>query len=136
MILMNWSKAEGESPDGMARPMFLKSSSVCHKMWSNLKPAPQAEAPGQAKRPPSQKGWGGVPQSTICTVPWGCNLPKPISPIATAPRDPEMQASWLPEPGESRGIRQAAAPQTGATDIKTRVPTIYKASLQATLKHF
>lgn len=51
---------------------------------------------------------GGVPQSTVCTVPWGITCQR----IATVPWDPEMEASLLSKPGNEE-TSQTAATQLG-----------------------
>ena len=46
LLLAISSEAEGEHKDGDPQPTFPESISVATRYMANLKPAPQAEAPG------------------------------------------------------------------------------------------
>lgn len=70
---------------------------IAARCVANLRPAPQAAAPGQVHRPFSQKDQG-VFQSATVQCPRGGSLPRTASVIVTAPWDPRTQASLAPRP--------------------------------------
>ena len=75
---------------------------------------------------------GGVPQSTVCTVPWGITCQR----IATVPWDPEMEASWLSKPGNEE-TSQTVPPNWGNRHKNQGTKYILSvSSLQETVKHF
>lgn len=59
-MLMNWSMAEKEYKDCVHWPPFPESTSLGPIIVLHQKPAPQAKAPRQAKRPLSKNNWGYV----------------------------------------------------------------------------
>ena len=84
------SKAESENQDGV-HSLFPWERLCTTRCMPNLKTAPQAEAPEQRKRPPSQTGKVVCLSLLSLLCPWGCSLPRTVSPIATVPWDPKMQ---------------------------------------------
>lgn len=69
-ISVSSSKARKEHEGGVSLPTFPGSSSIVSRCVANLKPSPQAKAPGQINRP-FFLGRLGACQSTICALPWG-----------------------------------------------------------------
>ena len=117
MIPVNWSKAEREHQDGIYS-LFHESSSIGPICVPNLKPAPQAKAPGQAKRTPSQKHWRVCLSLLSMHCTGDSSPPRTISLIATLLWTPEMQTSLPPR---ARRSRTAHGQQLQKTVYQTRV---------------
>ena len=66
-VPVSCSEAKGECKDGIAWPLFPESTSVAPRCVTNLKPTPQAEAPGQVNRPP-QFSRGGNLSRTVSLI--------------------------------------------------------------------
>lgn len=83
--------AKGECKSGASQSTFPKITSlasVASRYVVNQKPASQAEAPKQVNEPFHRKV-GGVFQSVVCAVPWGCSLCvsecfRPVGPRSTS----------------------------------------------------
>ena len=68
----------------------------------NQKPAPQAQAPGEANRYLPWSNWDGL--SGCLAAPWGGGLPRTVSAALIVPRDPGSQAALGSRARRSRGI--------------------------------
>ena len=97
---------EREHQDGIHSLCSLRAALFGNTCVPNLRPAPQAEALGQAKRPPLQKDWGMFLSLLSVQCPVDVSLPGTISLIATVPWDSGMQ---VPPATRARGSRDQGA---------------------------
>ena len=82
---------------------FWRAPPLALRCGPNVKPAPWVEAPGQAKRPQSQK-------DSVCfrwlsmQCPGGSSQPRMVSPIVLVPWDPESQGPQASRARRSMGM--------------------------------
>lgn len=125
MILLSWSKAEGECQDGIHSLCSLRAAPQATKEVPNLELALRPKLQDK-QRGLSHRKTGGVPQSTSCTMHWGWKLAKdclsychgPVGPRNARPPGLQVQAI--------KGVSWAAS-------AKTRRSGSCKAPLQKTL---
>lgn len=114
------------------QPAFPESISVASRCVSNQKPAPQADAPEQAKTGLFYRKSRGVLQSAVCAVPAGWQLTKTVSPFVTVPWDSGIQDPLAIRARQSRGRHPLGS------STKIRAPDECKRSAlgyAGTLKH-
>lgn len=95
----------------MVSSVYVPRERLCTiRCLPDLKTAPQAEAPEQRKRPPSQKDQEVCLSVLSLLCPWGCSLQRTTSPIAAVLWDPKMQGLATRQSG--------AAPGATATNLR------------------
>lgn len=136
-ILGSWSKTEGDCQDGTHNLHCLRAAPESASCVGDLTPAPRARAPGQAKKPPSQRDWGmrGWAASVHCphSPQAGC-FPRTGSLICHNPVG-SMNASTPPPVHQSQVVKGhplGSNCKPGALDAKAKAGAKWKAPLQET----
>lgn len=113
--------------------MFPQSSFVGLHRYTKLRAAPQAEAPGQVRRPPSQEVWGTRLCPRSAQHPEGDRLARTVSLVAPSHGTQESKPHFGPWSQAIKGCLLGSSHKKWETETEAKAPAIFKAFLRKTL---